>query len=214
MISRRAFNTLVFLMFAGFSLICPVVAAGRGSLRISPAMPTMVSSPATFETWVQGKGHVSDPHIFLVMTNSSYYGLTAAVKVEWAGGSLMIPTAAWTSETTNGNKVPPNTASGAWYTVGDLKSHLGTTQQIWWAFQPFLSGQNITQTHTAFTVTLPSNNPRMLVYVVGKDANVGLYDVSVPDSIPGFVVFEPGPIFAMLALFSAFMVYAVKRRIT
>jgi hypothetical protein len=173
----------------------------------------MAKSPATFETWVQGKGNASDPHIFLVMTNSSYYGLTAAVKVEWAGGSLTVPKTAWTSETNNGKKVPPNTAPGAWYTVAALKSHLRTTQQIWWAFEPFVSGQNITQTHTSFTVSLSSNSPRMLVYVLGKDAP-GEYDIGVPDSIPGFVVFEPGPMLATLAMFSAFMVYAVKRRKT
>jgi hypothetical protein len=214
MLSKRASSMLVFLMLVGFSQICPIVLAGTGSLRINPAMPTTTKSPAAFETWVQGKGNASDPHVLLVMTNSSYYGLTADVKVEWTGGSLTVPKAAWSSDTDNGKKVPPDTAPGAWYTVASLRSHLGTTQRIWWAFQPFLTGQNITQTHVSFTVTLPSNDPRMLVYVLGKDAIPGLYDISVPDSIPGFVVFEPGPVFAMLALFSAFMVYAVKHNKT
>jgi hypothetical protein len=204
--------TVVFAALA-LSLISPIVLAGTGSLRVSPAMPMTVNSPASFETWVQGNVEASDPHIFLAMTDSCHSGLTANVTVEWVGGSLTIPDDAWTSDDINGKKLPPEAAPGAWYTVGSLKSHLGTAQKIWWAFQPFLNGQNITHTHRSFSVTLPSNDPRMLVYVLGIDGP-GEYDMSVPDSIPGFVVFEPTPVFAALAMLSAFMVYAVKRRKT
>lgn len=204
--------TIVFAALT-LSLIFPIVLAGTGSLRISPALPLTVNSPAAFETWVQGKTQASDPHIFLVMTDSCHSGLTANVNVEWTGGSITIPAAAWTSDSTNGKKLPPEAANGAWYTVGSLKSHLGTNQQIWWTFQPFLGGQNITQTHKPFSVTLPSNSPRMLVYALGKDTP-GEYDISVPDSIPGFVTFEPAPVFATLAMLGAFMLYAAKRRKT
>jgi hypothetical protein len=46
---------------------------------------------------------------------------------------------------------------------------------------------------------LPSNDPRMLVCVLGKDAP-GEYDIKVPDSIPGFVAFEPASVFTALAM--------------
>jgi hypothetical protein len=211
MVSFPFVSAMVVFAALALCLISPIVLAGTGSLRVSPAMPMTVNSPASFETWVQGNVEASDPHIFLVMTDSCHSGLTADVKVEWVGGSLTIPAAAWTSDDVDGNKLPPEAAPGAWYTVGSLRSHLGTAQEIWWAFQPFLSGQNITQTHMPFSVTLASNDPRMLVYVLGKDAP-GEYDMSVPETIPGFVVFEPAPVFAALAMLSAFMVYAVKRR--
>ena len=72
---------------------------------------------------------------------------------------------AWHEETehTDSIKVPHNgilITDGAAYTVASLMDHLGTTEHIWWAFQPFLSG-DITETHTSFTVTLDSSAHRI-----------------------------------------------------
>jgi hypothetical protein len=196
------------------SLVVPRAYCGAGQLKISPALPTEAQSPATFETWVQGNGKATDPHLFLVMTELCYNGLTGNVKIEWTGGSITIPNSGWTGESDNSKKVPPGTTNGACYTVASLKSELGTLGKIYWAFAPFLGGQNITQTHVSFTVTLPSTSPRMLVCVMGKSPGSTLFDMRDPPSAPGFVVFEPAPIFATLALLSAFAVFDIKRRKT
>ncbi len=209
-----------------FMMMISSVSAGTGSLKISPALPAMVSSPAHFEIWAEGNCHAADPHIFLVMTEACYEGLTGNVKVEWSGGSVTIPSSNWTKES-DGGKVPPGTTTGAGYTVSSLKDHLKTTGPVYWAFKPFLSGHTITHTHQSFNVTLPSTSPKMLVYALGKavghelDADYlgsddpdchTLFNVRVPPSIPGFVVFEPATAMVALASFGALAVYGLRRR--
>jgi hypothetical protein len=201
------------LLLAAVLLVPAASCSGVGQLKISPALPIMVKSPATFETWVEGNGKASDPHVFMVMTESCYRGLTGDVKVEWTGGSLTVPGTDWTCESDNSKKVPPGTENGADYTVASLKSELATAGPIYWTFQPFLNGQKISQTPISFNVTLPSTNARMLVYVLGKSQCSTLFDMRVPPSAAGFiVVFEPGPILVTLASFSALAVFAIKHR--
>mgnify|MGYP001590988356 CR=1 FL=1 len=220
--TMRALPELLALLAMASLFVIAVSASGVGQLKISPALPLTLRSPATFETWVQGNGNATDPHIFLVMTESCYKSLTGDVKVEWNGGSLTIHSVDWTKESSVSTKIPPGTTNGASYTVASLKSELTTSGPIYWAFKPFLGGQKITQTKVPFTVTLPSTSPRMLVYVLGKSECFdpctqgtplcsALFDMRVPPSIPGFVVPEPGPIFATLAFFGALAVFAAKR---
>lgn len=219
--SKRRTLILVSLLLVVTLITIPLASAETSNLRISPALPAMVSSPADFETWAQS-GSASDPHIFLVITRACYDGLTGNVAVKWAGGSVMIQTVDWTQETDGGNKVPPGATNGAGYTVSSLKSHLTTADSIYWAFKPFLGGQTLTQTHASFNVTLPSTNPKMLVYVLGKsgspDAGASaasdLFDERVPPTIPGFVVPELGPVLLASSSFAALGLYAVKRRRT
>jgi len=203
--------SLVVLIMA---LVSPVLATGgTGQIRIQPALPIMLSSPATFNVSVT-TGSSYYPQILLVMTNASYNGLTGNVVVKWATGTVSFAPADFTGDNTNGDKVPPTGATnGANYPVGSLKSHLGTTDMIWWAYKPFLSGP-LTTTPTQFNITLPSAHPRMLVYVLGKSTNsaTALFDMKVPNTIPGFIVPEPGPILLSLGSFAAFGLYAVKRR--
>jgi len=185
-----------------------------GTIRIDPALPVMLSSPADFEVWVQPSADpTTDSHILLVMTESCYNGLTGDVTVDWTGTSspLTIPT--WHKETELSKKVPPGTTEGAGYTVASLKDHLGTTEPIYWAFEPFVDGV-ITQSHTPFTVTLSSTSPRMLVYALGKTENPGpgLFNNRVPPTIPGFVIPEPATIVAVGTSLVALMVYAARRR--
>jgi hypothetical protein len=218
-----------------------LLSGGVGTIRIEPhgsyyGEPIMLSSPATFSISVMPSADPTcDPHIFLVMTNTSYQALTGVVTVEWTGdGVADLNITTWTMETDNGVKVPPGAVEGASYTVASLRDHLDTSEAIYWAFESFLgAGAYLTQVPQEFTVTLPSTEPRMLVYALGKigyyscstgtgerplgllDCPVcptGLFDNNVPPTMPGFVVPEPSTALLAVASFSAFALYAFKRR--
>ena len=205
----------IFPLVAILSLTAIVnIAFAVDLIRIDPALPVMVQSPATFTVYIQSGADATDPHIFLVMTEDSFNGLTGDVTVDWPGGAtpdLTIVAADWTFEDDNSVKVPPNTDAGTGYTVASLKSHLGTTDGIYWAFEPFLSGP-ITTTPQSFTVTLPSTDPRMLVYALGKSGETTLFNNRVPPTIPGFVVPEATPLIIMGISFGAVALYAYKRK--
>jgi len=203
-------------------LLAPVVvvqAPGTGTIRIDPALPFMSGTEADFEIWVQPGGDpTADPHIFLVMTEDSYLGLTGDVTVDWGGGdSLVLTIKAWIKETVPGTKVPPYTTPGAGYTVASLKDHLGTTGPIYWAFASILDdGADLTTSPVTITVTLPSDSPRMLVYILGKTSNPhpsDLFNNKVPPTIPGLVVPETpwGTITALVSTLAALALFTVKR---
>jgi len=213
--------SITFLALA----ISPVFATPEGSIRIDPhssyyPAPVMLSSPATFNISVNGPADTPtcNPHILLVMTNSSYYGLTGNVTVDWPGSisPLEIGTATgWNLETTNADVPPTGVTSGTKYKVSTLQAHLNTTEPIWWALEPFLDGAYLTKTPQEFTVTLPSTSPRMLVLALGKvlnDGCTGDLDNRVPPTLPGLVVPELATILLAAASFGAFAIYAVKRR--
>jgi hypothetical protein len=174
----------------------------------------MVQSPATFTVYIQSGDAATDPHIFLVMTEDSFNGLTGAVTVDWPGGAtpdLTIAAVDWTFEDDPSDKIPLGTDPGTGYTVASLQSHLGTTDGIYWVFKPFLSGP-ITTTPQSFTVVLPSTDPRMLVYALGKSGETTLFNNRVPPTIPGFVVPEATPLILMGISFGAVALYAFKRK--
>lgn len=212
-------RTKKLVVLLSFALVLVTVSSAAlaqqvGTIRIDPPLPMMLSSPADFEIWVQPSADpTTDPHIFLVMTESCYNGLIGDVTVDWTGTSSPLTITTWHKETELSKKVPPGTTEGAGYTVASLKDHLGTTEPIYWAFEPFLDGV-ITQSHTPFTVTLPSTSPRMLVYALGKTENPGpgLFNNRVPPTIPGFVIPEPATIVAVATSLVALMVYAARRR--
>ncbi len=198
----------IFALAIAASLCSPLLA--EGLIRINPSNPVMLGSPATFTVDVQSGGPVTEPHIFLVMTEDCFDGLTGNVIVTWTGGSLTIFTATdWQDETDNSVKVPPGATSV--YTVSSLKDHLSTSGKVYWAFEPFLSGP-ITTTPQSFTVHVPSTNVRVLVYVLGKGPDSTVFDYFVPPTIPGFVTPEVATILLVIAPLCALGLYAVKRR--
>lgn len=220
---------LLLIAFAMMLIIIPSVRAGQatGSIRIDPALPIMLTSPANFEIWVQPGGNPThDVNILLVMTQASFDGWTAPEDfvVSWsgAGSPLTIAKAAFTDVTENSERVPDSgTTAGGSYTVASLKDHLSTglsdplssTDTIYWAKGLILPpGTDLTTTHVSITVTLPSTDPRMLVYLIGKTGESTLFNNKVPPTIPGFVVPELGPMLLALASFSALAVYAIRRR--
>jgi hypothetical protein len=196
-----------------------------GTIRLSPEWPAMVASPANFEIWVEEGGDPTNcPHVLLVMTEDCWNGLTADVVVSWSGGSVSFNKMAdFTGVTDNGAKVPPSgTTEGACYTVASLKDHLSyglstpisSTETIYWAMDAFLNGP-ITGIPQTFTVDLPSTEPRMLVYALGKTEGSECLDNfsrKVPPTNPGFVIPELAPVVLALASFSAFALYAIRRR--
>ncbi len=189
---------------------------GLATIRVEPhgsyfGLPIMLTSPATFNVTVTpGAGNpTTDPHIFLVQTETSFNSMTGNVVVNWSGGSVTVTT--WHLETNNAVKVPPGTDSGTGYTVAALRDHLNTTEPIYWAFESFLNG-DITTTPTEFTVTLPATQPRMAVYVLGKLPGSAEFDNRSPPTQPGFVVPEPATLVATTLSIVALVGYAAIRR--
>jgi len=194
----------------------PVFAEGEGTIRISPALPVMLTSPATFEVWIEGAAQppTTDPHILLVMTQASWAGLTGNVVVSWTGGGgpLSFSSANFIAVKT-GFVLPSGTTHGGRYTVASLQDRLGVSHSdyVYYAHGSFLSGP-ITQTPQTFTITVSSTNLRMLVYAIGKNPGGSLFNNKVPPTIPGFVVPEVAPVLLALASFGALALYALKRR--
>ena len=217
-LSRIVMLEIVLIFTLG--LIMPVF-GGTGSIRIDPAIPRVVSSPATFTIWVQGGATAYDPHIFLVMTQTSYDSFSGDVTVAWVDGVAgqvdLTKGVDWT-KATGSSKLPPGTTPGAGYNIATLKSHLsGTTEDIWWAFAPIL--ENPLSANKTITVTLSATSPHMIVYIMGKSSDDGeLYDVEydmrVPPTIPGgFVIPEVpyGTIATLITMLGAFYVFYAKR---
>jgi len=208
------------VLLSALILIAPVF-GGTGSIRIDPAMPQVVSSPATFTIWVQGGATAHDPHIFLVMTQTAYDSFSGDVTVSWVDGVAghvdFTKGVNWT-KAEGSSKLPPGTTPGAAYNIATLKSHLsGTTEDIWWAFGPILENP-LDGTNKTITITYPATNPHMIVYVMGKSTENGdiydvLYDMKVPPTIPGLFFPEVpyGTIATLLTMLGAFYVFYVKR---
>jgi len=193
--------------------LVPAVRAETGTIRIDPALPIMLESPAEFEIWVQGAGNpTSDPHILLVMTEASHHDLTGDVVVSWSSGSTSFSAADFTPVTT-GFVPPSDTTPGGRYTVASLQDHIGVShsEMIFYALGPFLSSA-LTHSAQTFQVTLPSTSPRMLIYAIGKTEGSEIFDAKVPPTIPGFVVPEVAPVLLAAASFGALALYAIKRR--
>jgi hypothetical protein len=175
--------------------------AGTGSIRIDPPLPYMNDSPAEFDVWVQGVDNAYDPIILLVMTDSCMDGLSTYPEVEWNGGAGSVTLNTWYEVTSsNGVKIPSFASDGAAYTAASLLEHLDASLPIHWAYASILDGPIEPGETYELTVYLDSDAPKMLVYVMGKSSECSEeYDMSVPPTIPGFVVPEV-PIGTLLTL--------------
>ena len=195
------------------SLFISVTFAKRtGVLRIDPPLPYLNESPAEFTAWVQGKSTAYNPIVLLVMPDSCYQGLLDDPRVEWDGQSVTLT--AWTKETKNGAKIPTSASSGASYTVASLRDHLDTCEPIWWATAEILGEPIVPGGVYELTIHLVSEEPRMLVYVLGtSDEYSNTYDMSVPPSIPGFVVPEVplGTALTLLTMLGTAGVYKLRK---
>lgn len=207
--------SLVLLIVA--SAVPAFATGGTGQLKINPALPIALTSPATFTVNVT-QGESYDPHLLLALTTDCYDGLTGIV-VTWTGGSVNFLKTDFTGDNTNSHKVPDGATDGASYTIASLKEHLNVVDTIYWACKSFLSGP-ITTTPTAFTITITSAHTKMLVYALGKSQNFdllsltseSLLDMKVPNTIPGFVLPEAAPVMLSIGSLAALGIYAVKRK--
>jgi len=204
-------------------LVIPCVKAEIGTIRIDgpegKIWPIMLESPANFTIYVKKVANpTNEPNILLVMSNASWNGLSGNVVVSWAGDSVEFAKGEFTAATTNSDKVPIMTGVG--YTVASLKDHLSyglseslaSTDTIYWAMKPFLSGGPLTTTPMAFSVSLPSTQPRMLVYALGKIDESTVFNNRVPPTKPGFVVPEVAPVILAISSLGALAVYMLKPR--
>jgi len=212
---KRLLFPILFMTLLAIASTLVYADSGTGTIRISPALPTMLTSPATFEIWIQGAAQppTQDPHILLVMTQASWQGLSGNVVVTWTGGSTSFSSGDFIPTDTGFVPADVGTTSGGRYTAAALQDKLGVphSENIYYAHRSFLSG-SITQTPQEFTVTASSTALRMLVLAIGKNPGGSLFNNKVPPTIPGFVVPELAPVLLALASFSALGLYAVKRR--
>jgi hypothetical protein len=204
----------------------PCVMAGTGNLRIDPEWPTMVASPAEFTVWCES-GSSYDVNILLVMTESCYDSLpdTEAVIVESGGSPLVTFNKLDFQPVTGmgGVYIPDSgTTNGARYQVSALKDHLDyglsepleSSDPIYWDMKPLFT--LLDENTEEITITLNSDNPRMLVYLLGKSEDTAeLFDMRIPPTPAGFVIPEVplGTLGAVTAAFVALAVIAKKKSI-
>lgn len=214
MLKLKSLKVLLSLLVLISVFLAIPVFGGTGSLRIEPTWPEAQDSPAYFEIWSQPPDTAYDVYVFLTMTEDSYLGLTGDVTVEWTGPSspLVIGMGEWTLGQ-DGVKLPTGApggvTDGAAFTLASLKDHLGTDDDVYWAFGPILDGP-LTGVHQTLTVTINSDDPHMLVYLMAKSDTEGPFDMRIPPTKPGLVVPEVpfgtiaivGSMMAALILFS------------
>jgi hypothetical protein len=207
----------------------PCAMAATGGLRISPQWSIMVESPYEFTVWTQA-GNGYDVHILLVVTDLCHASMPSTGAVVVKQDSTVIATfgeGEFTSETgTGGVYIPPEALTDCPYQASNLKSHLSyglseplePEDTIWWALKPLNSPDfNPLDETEVIEVTLNSDNPRMLIYLMGKnDVSATKLDNRVPPTNPGFMVPEViiGSIMAVAAMFTALGLFAYKKKHT
>jgi hypothetical protein len=207
---------------------CVYAACPNGELLISPhgsyyPLPIMLSSPATFTIASINSTVAVFPNIVLVMTKTSYDSLTGSVTVNWTGTSGQYNQSIFQKtdfQAVSSGYVPDAMLTpfdSGRYNVSMLKEHLsvnGTKDDtLYYTFGPFLGGSGIGKAPRAFTVTLPSTHPRMLVLAVARSGVcTPFFNMRVQPCKPGFIVPEPAPIFLATASLAAAALFIVKRR--
>ena len=207
---------IMFMSLVAITLLAIASPVFAATIRIDPHSSTypnlvMLTSPANFKISDVSKTDY-DLHILLVMTVASYNGLSGDVVVNWTGGSMSFHKADFALGTSGGaNKIPPGATAD--YTVASCADHLGVSgKDVYYAFGPFLANP-IDSTKQEFTITVYSTALRMLVYAIGRENSATApLNNRVPNTQPGLVVPELVPALLSLASFSAFAVFAAKRR--
>lgn len=210
-----------------FSFI--VVPVFADSIRISPSGDfwgsVMVPTPATFYANVTNSNDAgtSDVHLLMVIPQSCYTSLTGDVTVSWDGGtngqgswiagSVEVEIGDWIGpETENGKKIPPEAKNG--YTVASLQDHLLPEEPLYYVFVAILDGAKleVQDPGIPFTVTLPADEPKMGLWLIGKNPGSDELDNQTPTTKPGFVIPEPATIFLAVSSLLALGLYYTYRR--
>jgi len=207
-------RSLPLLFISIILLSIPIVHAGVGSLRIDPPFPVKTATPAVFDIYHQMLAGIAyDPHIFLVISESCFLALTGDTVVSWSGVSspVTVEIGDWLGPYDENSAGLPPTASPA-YNVATLQSHIPTSDPVYYIFEPILEGP-LTHTKESITVTLQSDDPEMLVYILGKQTEESdVYDERVPPTIPGFVIPELplGTLMGLASMLAALVLIAKK----
>jgi hypothetical protein len=222
--SKFAIVALTFMVFS--FVVVPVLA---DSIRISPSGDfwgsVMVATPATFYANVTNNNDAGtyDVHLFMVIPQSCYDSLTGTVTVDWDAGSngqgswtagtASVAIGDWNGpETENSKKIPPAAKNG--YTVASLQDHLRPEEPLYWAFVAILDGAKLEKQDPGipFTVTLPADEPKMGLWLIGKNPGSDELDNQTPTTKPGFVIPEPATIFLATSSLLALGLYAYRRK--
>jgi len=215
-------------------ILIPCVMAQTGGLRITPAWPVMVESPAIFTVWCQTTDSYDTAMDFVVTEGCwNNMGTDPVIEVTYDPGTgvetiIQIYKASFVPYTTNSDKYPdfPNVEEGAKYTVASLKDHLSYGLSVPLGATDTIYIANSAMDHEDFdplgletkeiTISLDSSEPRMLIYMHGASEDNGNYDIKVPPTNPGFMVPEVviGSIMAVASMFTALGLYAYKKKHT
>lgn len=183
--------TLVIIIITSVLISSTVIApSGPGVVRIEPHSsgypdPVMQQSPASFNLSTQSKTLINGKLLF-VITEDCWGGL-GSIRVHW--DDLYIPDCVLYQ----GDFTFDDCASNSWipkieelYQAASLRDHLGKDESegIYWGTCP-VPFSSITKTdYINFTVTVDSEDIRVLVYAYGDSG------LRVPNSRPGFVIPE------------------------
>jgi hypothetical protein len=208
------FAIILLSIFAGI----PVFAGGQGSIRIEPHAfdppdPVTLSSPASFNVTVNKNKIAYNPQLLLVTSYKCLEDLSGPITVswDWIGPyytSIGLDKSSFIEVDPKSNSpqnkwIPPEiNIFGKIYEASSLASHLDSGENtIWYCYldMPVNDDKIIdTDEYVKLTVTVPSNSPRLLVYVFGDKSKV-------PNSRPGFVIPEValGTIMAVASMMAA-----------
>jgi hypothetical protein len=186
-----------------FASDCP-----GGELTITPNGVLVLSSPVTFSIVFDYLNSANFPNILLVMTKTSYQGMTGPILVNWTGGSTSFAKADF--QAADSGFIPPQTVTSydsGRYGLSELREHLEENDTandvLYYVFGPFLSG-SVGRTAQTFYVTLPSENPRMFVLAIARTVCSTSFDIRAfltSEIIPEFDVVFLGLILGSLGLF-------------
>ena len=224
--SKFAIVALTLIIFS--FIVVPVMA---DSIRISPSGDfwgsVMVSSPATFYANVTNSNDdgTYDVHLLMVIPQSCYDTLDS-VSVSWEAGSNgqgswtagSVDITTWNGPVTTSMKIPPAAKNG--YTGTSLADHLkperslDPKEPIYWAFVPILDGAKLEKQDPGipFIVTLSAEEPKMGLWLIGKNPGSDELDNQTPTTKPGFVIPEPATIFLATSSLLALGLYAYRRK--
>ncbi len=152
-----------------------------GELTITPSGVLALSTPVTFSIAFDCPNSANFPNILLVMTKTSYEGMIGPILVNWTGGSTSF--AKTDFQAADNGYIPPQTVTSydsGRYGLSELREHLGAddtaNDSLYYVFRPFLSG-SIGRTAQTFNLTLPSENPRMLVLTIARTVCSTSFDI-------------------------------------
>lgn len=192
-----------------------------GELTITPNGVLVLSSPVTFSIVFDYPNSANFPNILLVMTKTSYQGLTGPILVNWTGGSTSFAKANF--QAADSGFIPPQTVTSrdsGRYGLSELRECLGENDTandvLYYVFGPFLSG-SVGRTAQTFNVSLPSENPRMFVLAIARTVCSTSFDIRAfltSEIISEFDAFFPGLVLGALGfyLISAHFVSRSQRR--